>query len=229
MARNSSDHPALWRSIGLSGPDAPLLEQVTRWLSRSGCCPLSVVITESTESKVIAAVVLHCARWEHFVLKSRSPSHLLTIQVPTPLLRNLHLDLEESSDPPLSIVIFREAPLLRSGIFNYFAAANVAFPWLHKMRITDGITCNLTRGLLRPVYSCESVTNEENSEDKSDSDASDTSQQQSSSFLNRAFLPGFEIQRLSTEISEVLPSNNVQWNRYYPNKLALVPLIRILL
>ncbi|KAJ6589377.1 hypothetical protein B0H19DRAFT_1103716 [Mycena capillaripes] len=124
--------PALWTTIAFSN-----IRQVHTWLSRSGCCPLSIQIEEKDHkiSKALRALVPHRARWERLDLSIVS-SRIPTIQGPMPLLRHLHLSIEEEMDAFESIVTFREAPLLRTVIADYFALANVILPWTQLTSLT---------------------------------------------------------------------------------------------
>jgi hypothetical protein len=86
--------PALWRAIPLDYLPDNLRQQiqtVKAWLSRSGCNPLSIQAEEyvSTKTELLAAVVPHCARWEH--VKHIDLSDLLPIEHLMPMLRQLDI------------------------------------------------------------------------------------------------------------------------------------------
>jgi hypothetical protein len=126
--------PALWRAISLVShdDDSPVERHVQNsliWLRRSRGCPVSIEIDyeERYTPEVLAAVVLHRARWEHIELYL-SPSNLPIIVGPMPLLRHLHLSLD---DPPLapSAVAFAQAPQLRTVILEAYATSNLILPW----------------------------------------------------------------------------------------------------
>ncbi|KAJ6589376.1 hypothetical protein B0H19DRAFT_1248922 [Mycena capillaripes] len=123
--------PALWTTIAFSN-----VRQVHTWLSRSGCCPLSIRIEEEDHniSEVLGVLVPHRARWERLDLSIVS-SRIPTIQGPMPLLRHLDLSIEEEGAFQ-SIVIFREAPLLRTVTANYFALGNFMLPWAQLTSLT---------------------------------------------------------------------------------------------
>ncbi|KAJ7833283.1 hypothetical protein B0H13DRAFT_2111270 [Mycena leptocephala] len=135
--------PALWRAISVSDNDLAFQQQIQSrtdlWLSRSGCCPLSIRIDDYDSlmpfgTEVIAALVPHRARWEHLDLRLRlSSRHLRAIiDGPMPLLRSLRLstalDSIHRSDPP-DLIELPELPLLCEVSFNDDAAAYVVPPW----------------------------------------------------------------------------------------------------
>ena len=107
------------------------------WLSRSRSCPLSLSFqfgyTSRDVSQALAAVILHCARWEYLDLYL-SPSQLLTIEGPMPLLRHLRLVLEE--DPTVVVDAFRELPLLCTVILDTAVAADIVLPWAQLTSLT---------------------------------------------------------------------------------------------
>lgn len=98
--------PLLWRAIPLrfTKIPQPQAQQIDMWLSRSGCCPISLEIVayeSSPDSKVVDALAPHHARWEYIRLHltdlPRSPVLLLFTR-PMPLLRHLELDVNEDED-----------------------------------------------------------------------------------------------------------------------------------
>ncbi|KAJ7719976.1 hypothetical protein B0H14DRAFT_3009366 [Mycena olivaceomarginata] len=133
--------PALWRAIWMS-PSMPFERQpplFDMWLSRSLCYPLSLDFSENDinrlyTTKVLSAAIVHCARWEHLNLEL-SASLLRTIEGPMPLLRSLDLQLVDQ-DLVTAQVAFREAPLLRTVVLDYFAAGTLALPWAQLTSLT---------------------------------------------------------------------------------------------
>ncbi|KAJ7150448.1 hypothetical protein C8R43DRAFT_1127926 [Mycena crocata] len=118
--------PALWRAIPLL-PNFHPAHTLKSWLERSCSCPIS--LKSSHDSKQMAHHVIlalpHRLRWEYLKLFVGG-RQLRKIEGPTPLLREFDLRLDESSSSPVSLF---EAPLLRTAILNYHAAASVVLPW----------------------------------------------------------------------------------------------------
>jgi len=137
--------PMLWRAISLSFYDIPFHRQrhILDFLSRSGCCALSIQSDDgdlvAPVPEVFTAVVRHRARWEQLHLRI-SPRQLSTINGPMPLLRHLHLSFDSYLDPdesdPTTIVAFREVPLLRSVILDEYGPSNVTLPWAQLTSLT---------------------------------------------------------------------------------------------
>ncbi|KAJ7019297.1 hypothetical protein C8F04DRAFT_1148161 [Mycena alexandri] len=138
--------PTLWRSISLyfgrNNPAAREVRKLEIWLSRSGCCPISVQIIIDNPLSEYKLSSAHCARWE--VLKISLPSsHLPITEASMPLLRQLDLTVDDN--PVTSnLVLSGNMPLLRSVILNDCAANSVTLPW-----------AQLTSLALHGVYPCE--------------------------------------------------------------------------
>ncbi|KAJ7932351.1 hypothetical protein B0H13DRAFT_1701263 [Mycena leptocephala] len=128
--------PALWSAIGTYGSGIPLKQKThlfDLWLKRSRFCPLSLQIGGVTNiDEILAAVVPHRARWEHLDLYL-APFHLPIIDGPMPLLRHLHLSLDEF--PATDVLTFRDTPLLRSVILNVISL-KVILPWAQLTSLT---------------------------------------------------------------------------------------------
>ncbi|KAJ7148418.1 hypothetical protein C8R43DRAFT_518364 [Mycena crocata] len=125
-------NPALWRAIALDATHAKdgAQELLKLWLNRSGCRPISIYV-EADGTHLYEAIQLlnvHRARWEHLELLWIAPEtiSLFSGPVPTPLLRNLQISMDEPSSPALR---FDEAPLLRSAFLGYNASTDVNLHW----------------------------------------------------------------------------------------------------
>ncbi|KAJ6589360.1 hypothetical protein B0H19DRAFT_1103680 [Mycena capillaripes] len=135
--------PMLWRGIMLSSVDYnAALDSLqghicAMWLSRSGCCPLSIQMDGNDVDEVVAisvlpAILSHCARWEYLKL-CLSPSDLRAIEGPMPLLRHLSLVLQDYfGNKPASF----DVPLLRTVVLNDQAALGVILPWAQLTSLT---------------------------------------------------------------------------------------------
>ncbi|KAJ7789904.1 hypothetical protein B0H13DRAFT_2521621 [Mycena leptocephala] len=146
--------PALWKAVSLSSSGVPLKRRahISNLLSRSGCCPLSIQLDQYADhfeedeydddevrvSEALSAGIPHCARWEYLTIRIFQ-SHLPTIEGPIPLLRHLELSLginDDDSEPPTTVIAFREAPLLRTAILDDTAALIVILPWAQLTSLT---------------------------------------------------------------------------------------------
>ncbi|KAJ7161215.1 hypothetical protein C8R46DRAFT_1223521 [Mycena filopes] len=118
--------PILWRAIDLTSTDAPFprqLDQFDIWLTRSGCCPISLEIGEGQSNFSLA----QSARWE--VLKIALALTPLPI-VATSMPALCHLDVAiNDGDVGDESTVFGGAPLLRSVILNDVAAREIILPW----------------------------------------------------------------------------------------------------
>ncbi|KAJ6581940.1 hypothetical protein B0H19DRAFT_1370134 [Mycena capillaripes] len=134
--------PMLWKCIAFYDTDdveVPFKRQVLiadLWLTRSGCCPLTIYIAEDNSMhmpEIFAAIIPHRARWEH--LEVLLPlSHLPTFEGPVPLLRHIDL-LFLGGQAPASITSFREAPLLRTAVLE-MTELNIDLPWAQLTSLT---------------------------------------------------------------------------------------------
>ncbi|KAJ7083487.1 hypothetical protein C8R44DRAFT_54529 [Mycena epipterygia] len=111
--------PALWRAVSAHAlmSNERQFHMLQSWLSRSGCCPLSikmegVIYNEDASHHIFAAIAPHCARWEYLKLSCTSLSDLFTIEGPMPLLRDLDIAVYEGGLVPSAP--FRQAPRLRA-------------------------------------------------------------------------------------------------------------------
>ncbi|KAK7036064.1 F-box domain-containing protein [Favolaschia claudopus] len=133
--------PSLWRTIGFTYIDSPLLHPADKgldgligaWIERSGSCPLSVNISHSWPllrpahaARAISAVIPSYARWEHLQLCLDGES-LPEIQGSMPQLRSIDLDVSTVPDS----MLFRlcDMPQLRTASLSHPAALRVALPW----------------------------------------------------------------------------------------------------
>ncbi|KAJ7151248.1 hypothetical protein C8R46DRAFT_495856 [Mycena filopes] len=140
--------PMLWNAIDLTSHSVPSrsnaflglevraipdLDQFDTWLSRSGCCPISLTIGGE-----LGFSLAQSARWETLRVSLRRPPFPM-IATAMPALRHLDIAIDHSgvrSEP----TIFGEAPLLRSVVLNDHASTMVILPWaqltsLHLKRV----------------------------------------------------------------------------------------------
>ncbi|KAJ6581938.1 hypothetical protein B0H19DRAFT_1117074 [Mycena capillaripes] len=136
--------PMLWKCIAFydtGDVELPFKRQVhiaELWLTRSGCCPLTIYIIENSSMnipEIFAAIIPHRARWEYLeVLLPRS--QLPTFEGPIPLLRHIDLLLIRGQ-VPASITSFREAPLLRTAVLDIMMTGlNIDLPWAQLTSLT---------------------------------------------------------------------------------------------
>ncbi|KAK7018495.1 F-box domain-containing protein [Favolaschia claudopus] len=123
--------PQLWRAISLSSEEYKSLNPDCIWLSRAGCCPLSIRINETYQGSrrdLLATILPIRVRCEYLQLRlDFSCSALPTIEGEFPVLR--HLDIELDDDPPEEVQ-FLDAPMLRSVVLEGWAASCVTrLPW----------------------------------------------------------------------------------------------------
>ncbi|KAJ7019336.1 hypothetical protein C8F04DRAFT_1276358 [Mycena alexandri] len=123
--------PTLWRAmqlyLNLDYPVARQLRDLEVWLSRSGCCPMSVDIVIDARHVECNFSSAHCVRWEVLTV-FLPPSCLPITAAAMPLLRQLDLTILQYNLPVYDHTAFSnltlagEMPLLRSVILNAFAA-----------------------------------------------------------------------------------------------------------
>jgi hypothetical protein len=89
------------------------------WLSRSGDCPLSLILSDFPAQDLLLRQFLHiavphCQRWEHVELTVPF-KHLFLIQGEMPLLSYLKLDLSQFTghDGSPTLRLFDRAPQLK--------------------------------------------------------------------------------------------------------------------
>ncbi|KAJ7720012.1 hypothetical protein B0H16DRAFT_391972 [Mycena metata] len=133
--------PTLWNTIRMDitkpwddDKAAVQLELINAWLSRSGDCPLSITLTDSSDSPLAAqflqAAILRCARWEHVDLLIPF-EHLHFIEGNMPLLRDLTIGPNEIPDRHgLQVSVFDRAPLLTHVVLTHdFVPYAIRLPW----------------------------------------------------------------------------------------------------
>jgi hypothetical protein len=108
------------------------------WLNRSGGCLLSIQIPvdylEPHVEDILEAIIPHRARWEYVKLTVLL-SHLIDIQGPMPLLRQLNIRVE-FNDVETPAIAFSEAPLLRAVSLNDFTYPPGFMPWSQLTSLT---------------------------------------------------------------------------------------------
>ncbi|KAJ7348677.1 hypothetical protein DFH08DRAFT_936519 [Mycena albidolilacea] len=137
--------PALWKAIGLRNADIPFSPQdhwLEAWLSRSGACPLSIVIDNHGScilpETIAAAIVARRARFQQLGLNIHLSS-LAKIAGPMPLLRWLDLSVIHRSNS--HVVAFYDTPLLHTemlagGMVRGFLHSFIA-PTLRKLEVEE--------------------------------------------------------------------------------------------
>ncbi|KAJ7176975.1 hypothetical protein C8R46DRAFT_1077910 [Mycena filopes] len=127
--------PTLWRAMSLTNLNIPFVSAVELadlWIRRSRSCRLSIEIDYPARgqhgvSSLLLRLFEEAARLEDLKLDTRT-AHLPATPRPMPLLR--HLDLSLISDlSNTNIVLFRDAPELRTVRLNHQAAADLQLPW----------------------------------------------------------------------------------------------------
>ncbi|KAJ7149606.1 hypothetical protein C8R46DRAFT_1125614 [Mycena filopes] len=136
--------PSLWRAILLPPVGALFTEQHTQildlWFTRSGSCPLSVDNVDDHYYggdgvlPSLSRVLQHASRLEE--LTAHLPVHpMLRTARPLPILRRLDLSLD-SWPIAQEILIFSDAPQLRTVTLNDSAALGVLLPWSQVTSVT---------------------------------------------------------------------------------------------
>ncbi|KAF8150384.1 hypothetical protein K438DRAFT_1988542 [Mycena galopus ATCC 62051] len=154
----------LWRAITFDNYDiVPLEEQLhicRIWLTRSRSCPLAIRINRHglEMSQVFEAITPHRERWEYLDL-DLSPSNILAIEGPMPILRHLNLDMTDGLD---RVITFAPAPLLRSIALSVITPLKLVLPlgqltslvfWAFRFEYVAILeqTCNLVHCELRII------------------------------------------------------------------------------
>ncbi|KAJ7256727.1 hypothetical protein C8J57DRAFT_1517363 [Mycena rebaudengoi] len=138
--------PRLWRAIHTyisSGEESTLEAQLillTTWLSRSKNCSLSLSLGMDVMSPKLphftAALISQSERWEHIQLLIPFDD-LRWLDRPFPLLRDLTFEPVDDSVPESAIMVFREAPQLKSVVFGVmFDLSQLVLPWSQLTSIT---------------------------------------------------------------------------------------------
>ncbi|KAJ7320812.1 hypothetical protein DFH08DRAFT_1086111 [Mycena albidolilacea] len=124
--------PVLWRAITMYRND----DLVSTVLSRSGRCPLSIHIDDSNNLSGFLAILPEYSRLEYLKFRLTSFRDGPCIDGPMPLLRHIDFILDYTSEEPY--VLLGAAPLLRTAIFDVYAAMNVmsTFPWAQLTSLT---------------------------------------------------------------------------------------------
>jgi hypothetical protein len=122
------------------------------WLSRSGDCPLSLILSDFPAQDLLLRQFLHiavphCQRWEHVELTVPF-KHLFLIQGEMPLLSYLKLGLSQFTghDGSPTLRLFDRAPQLkRLSLPRYFHKSVICLPWAQLThlngRFFDAIEC----------------------------------------------------------------------------------------
>lgn len=157
--------PTLWRAISISLRNQNTHSMPTRtnqslasqlclletWLARSRSCPLSIMITsiwdvDQSVAPFVRAIVPHCNRWEHLWLLMSQNIVVSLIKGPMPLLRVLRIGLTAKSGSPAvskPVVVFQDAPQLRTIILMTLIPPNIILPWAQFTRfITRNVSQN---------------------------------------------------------------------------------------
>ncbi|KAF7311287.1 hypothetical protein MKEN_01030300 [Mycena kentingensis (nom. inval.)] len=98
--------PLLWRAITLPSEypvtGRRLVQLVVEWLARSGACSLSINFGFDRESgdnliqRLVSAILPHRDRWEYLTL-GITPQEISLLCGPAPLLRRVHITVEEDT------------------------------------------------------------------------------------------------------------------------------------
>ncbi|KAJ6459537.1 hypothetical protein C8R45DRAFT_912968 [Mycena sanguinolenta] len=129
--------PTLWRAISLPDPSVPLANLASLcdvWLSRSGCCSISLqfdmdFMEGECEPEILPTIAPYRARLENLIVNKVSLPQLRAIEGSMPLLRRLELLLDHSAHSLATKVSFCDAPLLRTVLLNAKAVENTMIPW----------------------------------------------------------------------------------------------------
>ncbi|KAJ7075252.1 hypothetical protein B0H15DRAFT_867426 [Mycena belliarum] len=165
--------PALWRALSLhiagNTSDAAFELHIgiaKEWLSRSGCCPISIDMQDDDHSvrrttQLLDVIALHQARWEYVKLVMAT-SDLHIVGGSKPLLCCLSLNTYDRNQGAVSPSRPIEAPLLRTvtiGSYSLHTADLLPLSQLTSLRL-DGITLEESWPVLALTFSlvhCELV------------------------------------------------------------------------
>ncbi|KAJ7432112.1 hypothetical protein B0H11DRAFT_2127490, partial [Mycena galericulata] len=132
--------PALWRAILICHDENLNEEQQVHaleiWLSRSGCCPLSIHMEDFDSismDECIEVIAPHRARLEHAKLQMTQYG-VETIQGPMPLLRQISIRLPYKLLPPH--LAFHDIPRLRAATLWDSQFTNNLLPWSQLTSLT---------------------------------------------------------------------------------------------
>ncbi|KAJ7185497.1 hypothetical protein C8R46DRAFT_1060768 [Mycena filopes] len=134
--------PVLWRAISLTfDRDASFAHEVAishSWLQRSRALPLSIQIridTPAAELELFSATIIpHRQRWEYLYMHNVTQAQVTAIDGPMALLRHLALTLDVV--PSDLVVVFKDAPSLRTVLLNFRSALMLALPWAQLTSLT---------------------------------------------------------------------------------------------
>ncbi|KAF7334506.1 F-box domain-containing protein [Mycena venus] len=128
----------LWRAIHITSYYRIAIERQAHisdvWLSRSRCCPLSIVVEHHDTESLLEVLLHHQARWENLKFDCLLSDLLPRIKGPMPLLRDLDLSLYDFD--PLLMVAFHDMPRLRAVTLNDHAALSLVLPWAQLTSVT---------------------------------------------------------------------------------------------
>ncbi|KAJ7187860.1 hypothetical protein C8R46DRAFT_3088 [Mycena filopes] len=143
--------PSLWRAMILhregamilhpEGDDIPLAQlarELDIWARRSGRCPMAVEFeflpdTQLSAEVLLTSIAAQSARLEYLVLYLEDTDSLHPFSGPMPRLRHLDLNFEDDESTP--VLVFSEAPLLRTALLT-FNPAKVGLPWAQLTSLT---------------------------------------------------------------------------------------------
>ncbi|KAJ7018176.1 hypothetical protein C8F04DRAFT_1199240 [Mycena alexandri] len=103
----------------------------------SGSRPLAIELENNNDEDLMGlkSVIAHRVRWERLTLRiSSSTANVLRTAGPMPLLR--YLDIESISQDTSTSLTFLDAPVLRTVVFDYEAAAKIPVPWAQTTSLT---------------------------------------------------------------------------------------------
>ncbi|KAK7055847.1 F-box domain-containing protein, partial [Favolaschia claudopus] len=129
--------PQLWRAIYLPRSHVGIDHLLDAWLTRSGCCPLSLDVVLPFEeymtapwSSALSNLISQRTRWEHLTVTvgdsdPGSFTYHSLLDGSMPILCHLRLDFLDI----MTVLKVKSAPLLRSAILSHDACTGVELPW----------------------------------------------------------------------------------------------------